>query len=98
MSGFGGVLGVELAGGFEAAAALLAGLRLARRSASLGGVGTLAVHPASMWRGIVGEEQIATTGIALGLVRVATGMEDTADLVADLLAAADAVVAVAARA
>jgi methionine-gamma-lyase len=91
MNGFGGVLGLELAGGFEAADAFLGGLRHARRSASLGGVGTLAVHPASMWRGMLSEEQLAASGVPLGLVRLAAGIEDAADLVADALAAADAV-------
>lgn len=75
MSGFGGVLGIELAGGFEAADAF------ARRAASLGGVDSLVVHPAAMWRGMLSEEQIAESGVPLGLAR----------LVADVLAAADAV-------
>ena len=92
MSGFGGVLACEFAGGFDAADAFLGRLRYARRSASLGGVESLAVHPASMWRGMLDEEQIAASGVPLGLVRLAAGTEDTADLVADVLAAADTVV------
>jgi methionine-gamma-lyase len=86
MNGFGGVLAVELTGGFEAADAFLGRLRYARRSASLGGVESLAVHPAAMWRGMLSEEQIAES-VPLGLVRLAAGTEDTADLVADALAA-----------
>jgi methionine-gamma-lyase len=66
-------------------------LSYARRSASLGGVDSLAVHPASMWRGMLSDDQIAASGVPLGLVRLAAGTEDTADLVADALAAADAV-------
>ena len=97
MSGFGGVVGVELAGGFEAADAFLGRLRHVRRAASLGGVESLAVHPASMWRGMLSQEQIAASGVPLGLIRLAAGTEDTADLVADALAAADAVAAAAAR-
>ena len=93
MSGFGGVLAIELAGGFAAADAFLGNLRYARRSASLGGVESLAVHPAAMWRGMLSEDQIAASGVPLGLVRLAAGTEDTADLVADALAAADAVAA-----
>ncbi|MFI6294677.1 trans-sulfuration enzyme family protein [Nonomuraea sp. NPDC050790] len=89
MSGFGGVLGIEFGGGFEVADAFLGRLRYARRSASLGGVESLAVHPASMWRGMLSEEQIAAS-VPLGLVRLAAGTEDPADLVADVLAAADA--------
>ncbi|WP_328828459.1 aminotransferase class I/II-fold pyridoxal phosphate-dependent enzyme [Streptomyces sp. NBC_00252] len=90
LSGFGGVLGVEFAGGFAMADAFLGRLRYPRRSASLGGVESLAVHPASMWRGMLSEEQLAES-VPLGLVRLAAGTEDTADLVADALAAADAV-------
>lgn len=48
------------------------------------------MHPASMWRGMLSEERIAES-VPPGLVRLAAGTEDTADLVADALAAADAV-------
>ncbi|MFG2885465.1 trans-sulfuration enzyme family protein [Streptomyces sp. NPDC048297] len=89
MSGYGGVLSVEFAGGFETADAFLGHLRYPRRSASLGGVESLAVHPASMWRGMLDEEQIAAA-VPPGLIRLAAGTEDTSDLVADVLAAADA--------
>jgi len=44
-----------------------------------------------MWRGMLSEEQLAASGLPMSLVRVAAGIEDTADLVADVLAAADAV-------
>jgi methionine-gamma-lyase len=93
MSGFGRVPGIELAGGFGAADAFLGRLRYVRRAASLGGVESLAVHPASMWRGMLSQEQIAASGVPLGLIRLAAGTEDTAGLVADALAAADAVAA-----
>lgn len=91
MTGFGGVLAVELAGGFEAADAFLGRLRYFRRSASLGGTESLAVHPAAMWRGMLSDDQIAASEVTQGLVRLAAGTEDTADLVADALAAADGV-------
>ncbi|KOV56847.1 trans-sulfuration enzyme family protein [Streptomyces sp. MMG1121] len=89
MDGFGGVLSVEFAGGYEMADAFLGKLRYPRRSASLGGVESLAVHPASMWAGMLSDEQI-TEAVPPGLVRLAAGTEDTGDLVADALAAADA--------
>lgn len=91
LTGFGGVLALELAGGFEAADAFLGRLRYARRSASLGGIESLAVHPASMWRGMLSDDQIAASGVPLGLVRLAAGTEDTADLVADVLNAVEEV-------
>ncbi|MEU6058866.1 aminotransferase class I/II-fold pyridoxal phosphate-dependent enzyme [Streptomyces sp. NPDC047097] len=92
MSGFGGVLGIEFTGGYDKADAFLGRLAYFRRSASLGGVESLAVHPASMWRGMLSDEQI-TDAVPPGLVRLAAGTEDTADLVADARAAADAVLA-----
>ncbi|WFE56007.1 PLP-dependent aspartate aminotransferase family protein [Micromonospora sp. WMMD712] len=93
MSGYGGVFSLDLAGGQPAAATLLAELRLAKRAASLGSVSTLVVHPRSMWAGIVDTAQLAATGIGEGLVRVSTGIEDTADLLADFTRALDAVAA-----
>ena len=58
---------------------------------SLGGVESLAVHPAFMWRGMLSEEQIAASGVPLGLIRLAAA-EDTATW-SRALAAADTVVA-----
>jgi methionine-gamma-lyase len=43
-----------------------------------------------MWRGMLSADQITASGVPLGLVRLAAGLEDTADLVADTLSAADA--------
>ncbi len=97
MDGFGGGLSVEFVGGFEMADAFLGHLRYSRRSASLGGVDSLAVHPASMWAGMLSGKQLAEA-VPPGLVRLAAGIEDTADLVTDALAAADAVLAEAATA
>ncbi|WP_229403449.1 trans-sulfuration enzyme family protein [Micromonospora okii] len=91
MSGYGGVLSLDLAGGRPAAATFLAELKLAKRAASLGSVSTLVVHPRSMWAGIVDAEQLAGTGIGEGLVRVSVGIEDTPDLLADFTRALDAV-------
>jgi methionine-gamma-lyase len=97
MRGFGGVLAVELAGGYETADAFIGHLRHFRRSASLGGVESLAVHPAAMWRGMLSEQDIAASGVPPSLVRLAAGIEDTEDLVADVFAAADSVAESAAK-
>ena len=86
--GFGGVLAVEFAGGYKAADSFIGRLVHFRRSASLGGVESLAVHPAAMWRGMLGRHR--QPGVPVSLVRLATGIEDTTDLVADVFAAADA--------
>ena len=56
------MLAVELAGGYEAADAFIGALARSRRSASLGGAESLAVHAAAMWRGMLGEQDIAASG------------------------------------
>jgi methionine-gamma-lyase len=93
MSGYGGVLAVELDGGYEAADAFVANLQLAKRAPSLGSVSTLAVHPAAMWAHTLTEEQLESAGVSAGLVRLATGIESESDLVNDVISAADRVAA-----
>ncbi len=83
MSGFTGMLSVELRGGYTAADKLMSSLKLATRAASLGGFETLVVHPASMWSLQLSAEQRAATGINEGLVRISVGLEDEPDLLRD---------------
>ena len=83
MSGFTGMLSVELRGGYSAAEALISNLRLATRAASLGGFETLVVHPAAMWGLQLSPEQRRSTGISESLVRISAGLEDEADLLRD---------------
>jgi O-acetylhomoserine/O-acetylserine sulfhydrylase-like pyridoxal-dependent enzyme len=47
-------------------------------------VESLVVHPASMWGAMLTEQQLSTAGVQSGLVRLACGLEDAADLIADL--------------
>ena len=89
MSGYTGVLSVELRGGFEAAERFIASLRLATNAASLGGTETLVVHPAAMWRGYMTAEQLRERGLSESLVRISVGVEDEADLIADFGRALD---------
>lgn len=83
MSGFTGMLSVELRGGYSAADKLMSSLKLATRAASLGGFETLIVHPASMWSLQLSPELRASTGINEGLVRISVGLEDEVDLLRD---------------
>ncbi len=89
MSGFGGVLSFELLGGFDAAAKAIEGLELFQLSASLGSVESLAVHPASMWRAVLTDDELVEAGLQPGLVRLSCGQEDPADLIDDLDRALD---------
>ncbi|GGM61359.1 cystathionine gamma-synthase [Thermopolyspora flexuosa] len=93
MRGFGGLLSFEPHGGREAAERLLSALRLVRRSPSLGGYRTLAVRPAAMWALELSDEELTEAGVPPALIRVAVGLENPDDLVADFeraLAAAGA--------
>jgi methionine-gamma-lyase len=83
MSGFTGMLSVELRGGYAAADRLISSLELATRAASLGGFETLVVHPASMWSLQLSRELREQTGINEGLVRISVGLEDETDLLRD---------------
>ena len=91
MRGFGGVLSFELEGGYDAADAFTGAVQLAKRASSLGHVGSLVVHPASMWIDTLTADQLETAGVSPGLIRFSAGIEHQDDLVADVM---DAVVRV----
>jgi len=85
-SGFGAMLSFELHGGEAAVEAFLAGLECFTLAESLGGVESLISHPASMTHAGMEESARLRAGIGAGLLRVSVGIEDPADLVADLCA------------
>ena len=81
---FGGMLAVELRGGRAAGQALIDALRITERTASLGSVHTMVVHPPSTSQRQMTDEQLAAAGITPGLLRISVGLEDLEDLQADL--------------
>jgi cystathionine gamma-synthase len=85
-SAFGAMLSFELAGGEAAVEAFLTGLECFTLAESLGGVESLISHPASMTHAGMEESARLRAGIGVGLLRVSVGIEDPADLVADLSA------------
>jgi cystathionine gamma-synthase len=85
-SGFGAMLSFELHGGEPAVEAFLSGLECFTLAESLGGVESLISHPASMTHAGMEESARLRAGIGAGLLRVSVGIEDPADLVADLSA------------
>ena len=85
--GFGGMLAFEVRGGRAAAAEVLRRVRLCLTAVSLGGVETLLIHPASMVYAHQTDGQLAAAGIRPGLLRLSVGVEDAADIIADLRAA-----------
>jgi methionine-gamma-lyase len=95
LAGGGGMLAFELAGGAAAGRTFIDALRIPERTASLGSIHTIVVHPPSTTHRQLTPAQLADAGIAPGLLRVSVGLEDAADLVADVqgaLAAARAAV------
>jgi cystathionine gamma-lyase len=88
MSGFGGMISIEL-GTRERAAHLLKSVRVFSLAESLGGVESLISHPATMTHASVTPEFRQKLGISDGLVRLSCGVEDTEDLIADLERAFD---------
>jgi cystathionine beta-lyase/cystathionine gamma-synthase len=84
-SGFGGMISfIAGDGSLEAGRRVFDRLRLFARAESLGGVESLACHPASMTHASVPRETRLAMGFADGLLRLSVGIEDVADLIADL--------------
>lgn len=87
MSGFGGMLSVELRGGMPGVRRFLQQLRVFTLAESLGGVESLVDHPASMTHASVPRAEREAHGVTDGLVRLSCGIEDPADLADDIVAA-----------
>jgi len=87
MRGCGGVISFIVEGGRAAAAAVVDGCRLAKIAPSLGGVETLIEQPCLMSFSELSDEELATVGIDPALIRLSVGVEDSADVIADVMGA-----------
>ena len=87
MQGFGGMISIYVKGGLAAARRMMERCELFACAESLGGVESLVNHPAIMTHASVPPENRARLGIADNLVRLSVGVEDVADLRAELDAA-----------
>ncbi|GAB2503115.1 cystathionine gamma-synthase [Lysobacter humi (ex Lee et al. 2017)] len=84
MTGFGGMISIYVRGGADASKRFCERLRVFALAESLGGVESLVNHPAIMTHASVPQERRAQLGIADHLVRLSVGVEDLADLRADI--------------
>ena len=84
MCGFGGMISFELRGDVERAKRMASSCRIFSLAESLGGVESLIGHPASMTHGSIPREERLKAGLVDGLIRLSVGIEDAADLTADL--------------
>ncbi|AZF43040.1 Methionine gamma-lyase [Pseudomonas sp. R1-43-08] len=80
----GGMIAFELKGGIDTGRRFMNALKLFTRAVSLGDAESLAQHPASMTHSTYTPEERAQHGISEGLVRLSVGLEDVADLLADV--------------
>lgn len=82
--GAGSVLTFELVGGRDAGITFVDGLSLHSNVANIGDVRSLVIHPASTTHSQMTDEELAGSGITAGTVRLSVGIEDAADILADL--------------
>ncbi|MFN8170582.1 MAG: bifunctional o-acetylhomoserine/o-acetylserine sulfhydrylase [Candidatus Nanopelagicales bacterium] len=82
--GTGAVLAFEIAGGVEAGKKFVEALELHSHVANIGDVRSLVIHPASTTHSQLTEEEQLAAGVTPGLVRLAVGIENIDDILADL--------------
>ena len=89
MSGFGGMVCFDLDGKYDRAERVYNRLNVVKRAASLGGVESLISMPVltSQWGHT--DDQLREAGVTKGMLRLSVGLEDAADLIADLDQALD---------
>jgi methionine-gamma-lyase len=84
MKGCGGMLGFVVKGGYEGAERVVDGVKMIMRAVSLGSVETLITQPAATSHSCVPRPERERAGIDDGLLRLSVGIEDLADIIADL--------------
>ena len=83
----GGLLTFDLAGGLEAGRNLVENTQICQLATSLGGPETLVTHPASTTHVNLLPEELEASGISPGTIRMSVGLEDSADILQDVLGA-----------
>jgi cystathionine beta-lyase/cystathionine gamma-synthase len=84
MRGFGGMVTFDLGGSYARAARTFDRLRIVQRAASLGGVESICSLPILTSQYGYSDDQLREAGITRGMIRLSVGLEDVADLIADL--------------
>ena len=82
--GAGAVFTFGLKGGYEAGVKLVSNAKLFSHVANIGDTRSLIIHPASTTHSQVPRDQLAGAGAAADVVRLSVGIEDKADIIADL--------------
>lgn len=85
--GYSGMMAFDIQGGYDAGVKFLNGLSLFANVANVGDMRSMAIHSASTTHSQLSPEERAASGIGEGMIRLSIGLEDAADIVADLEAA-----------
>ena len=88
--GYGGLCGIDLAGGYDAGQNFINALKMFYHVANIGDSRSLAIHPASTTHSQLSPEEQEQTGVTPGYVRLSVGIEHIDDIIADLSQALDA--------
>ncbi|HQZ40399.1 MAG TPA: aminotransferase class I/II-fold pyridoxal phosphate-dependent enzyme [Vicinamibacterales bacterium] len=84
MTGFGGMVTIDVRGGREAAFRTFDRLQVIKRAASLGGVESICSLPVLTSHTGLDDQALARAGVSAGMIRLSIGLEDPEDLVEDL--------------
>ena len=84
MTGFGGMVTFDLDGRFDRAERVYDRLQIVKRAASLGGIESLISMPVITSQWGHSDQQLQAAGVTKGMLRLSVGLEDVADLIADL--------------
>ena len=84
MPGFGGMVCIDLGGRYDLAEKTFDRLKVIKRAASLGGVESLCSLPVITSQYGHTDQQLADAGVTRGMMRLSIGLEDVADIIADL--------------
>jgi len=82
--GFGGILGFGIKGGLDAGKKFINSVKLFSHLANIGDAKSLVIHPASTTHQQLSPEEQAATGVTADYVRLSIGLEDAADIKADI--------------
>jgi len=82
--GFGGLVGFGVKGGLEAGKKFINSVKLLSHLANIGDAKSLVIHPASTTHSQLTPAELAETGVSPDYIRLSIGLEDVADLKADI--------------
>ncbi len=84
MTGFSSLMSFDIKGTYDDAVKIIDSLELMIHATHLGTAKTIVTHPASTTHSAMGEEEMKKAGISPAMIRISVGIEDEADIIADI--------------